>query len=128
MVIMQTSQVICAAEHVKIAAFFDEPARKNLSMFSAKNTIAVTDSELWSAMQQETQRQDGHIELIPSENYTSHAVMKHECSVLTHKYAAGHPYPRYSGGCEYVELGEQLATERLQDRSGAEHANRQPTH
>ena len=57
MVIMQTSQVICAAEHVKIAAFFDEPARKNLSMFSAKNTIAVTDSELWSAMQQETQRQ-----------------------------------------------------------------------
>ena len=126
MVIMQTSQVICAAEHVKIAAFFDEPARKNLSMFSAKNTIAVTDSELWSAMQQETQRQEDHIELIASENYTSPAVMEAQGSVLTNKYAEGYPGKRYYGGCEYVDIVEQLAIDRLKALFGAEYANVQP--
>ena len=95
-------------------------------MFSAKNTIAVTDSELWSAMQQETQRQEDHIELIASENYTSPAVMEAQGSVLTNKYAEGYPGKRYYGGCEYVDIVEQLAIDRLKALFGAEYANVQP--
>jgi glycine hydroxymethyltransferase len=95
-------------------------------MFSRKNTIAVTDPELWAAMQKETARQEDHIELIASENYTSPAVMEAQGSQLTNKYAEGYPAKRYYGGCEYVDIAEQLAIDRAKALFGAEYANVQP--
>ena len=95
-------------------------------MFSAKNTIASFDPELWRAIEQERQRQEDHIELIASENYTSPAVMEAQGSVLTNKYAEGYPGKRYYGGCEYVDKAEQLAIERVKALFGAEYANVQP--
>ncbi|HKB60856.1 MAG TPA: serine hydroxymethyltransferase, partial [Gallionellaceae bacterium] len=76
-------------------------------MFSRKNTIAIVDPELWAAIQNETRRQEDHIELIASENYTSPAVMEAQGSQLTNKYAEGYPGKRYYGGCEYVDIVEQ---------------------
>ena len=96
---------------LKLQPFLTNRPERVFSMFSAKNTIAATDAELWSAMQQETQRQEDHIELIASENYTSPAVMEAQGSVLTNKYAEGYPGKRYYGGCEYVDIVEQLAIE-----------------
>ena len=95
-------------------------------MFSAKDTLAKTDPELWQAMQAEVQRQEDHIELIASENYVSSAVMEAQGSQLTNKYAEGYPGKRYYGGCEYVDLAEQLAIDRLKKLFGAEAANVQP--
>src|SRR5512147_2187002 len=95
-------------------------------MFSRKNTIAVTDPELWSAIQNEVRRQEDHIELIASENYTSPAVMEAQGSQLTNKYAEGYPGKRYYGGCEYVDIAEQLAIDRAKALFGAEYANVQP--
>ncbi|MDO8891558.1 MAG: serine hydroxymethyltransferase [Sulfurimicrobium sp.] len=95
-------------------------------MFSAKNTIASFDPELWQAIEQERQRQEDHIELIASENYTSPAVMEAQGSVLTNKYAEGYPGKRYYGGCEYVDKAEQLAIDRVKKLFGAEAANVQP--
>ncbi|MDO8350051.1 MAG: serine hydroxymethyltransferase, partial [Gallionella sp.] len=95
-------------------------------MFSSKNTIAVTDPELWAAIQHENQRQEDHIELIASENYTSCAVMEAQGSKLTNKYAEGYPGKRYYGGCEYVDVAEQLAIDRAKALFGAEYANVQP--
>ncbi len=95
-------------------------------MFSAKNTIANFDPELWQAIEQERQRQEDHIELIASENYTSPAVMEAQGSVLTNKYAEGYPGKRYYGGCEYVDKAEQLAIDRVKKLFGAEAANVQP--
>ncbi len=95
-------------------------------MFSSKNTIAVTDPELWVAIQNENQRQEDHIELIASENYTSCAVMEAQGSRLTNKYAEGYPGKRYYGGCEYVDVAEQLAIDRAKALFGAEYANVQP--
>jgi len=95
-------------------------------MFSAQDTLAKVDSELWQAVQQENQRQEDHIELIASENYVSQAVMEAQGSQLTNKYAEGYPGKRYYGGCEYVDLAEQLAIERLKKLFGAEAANVQP--
>ncbi len=95
-------------------------------MFSSKNTIAVTDPELWTAIQNENQRQEDHIELIASENYTSTAVMEAQGSKLTNKYAEGYPGKRYYGGCEYVDVAEQLAIDRAKALFGAEYANVQP--
>jgi glycine hydroxymethyltransferase len=95
-------------------------------MFSSKNTIAVTDPELWAAIQNENQRQEDHIELIASENYTSTAVMEAQGSKLTNKYAEGYPGKRYYGGCEYVDVAEQLAIDRAKALFGAEYANVQP--
>ena len=95
-------------------------------MFSRKNTLAVVDPELWSAIQQETKRQEDHIELIASENYTSPAVMEAQGSQLTNKYAEGYPAKRYYGGCEYVDIAEQLAIDRAKALFGAEYANVQP--
>jgi glycine hydroxymethyltransferase len=92
-------------------------------MFSTKNTIAQIDPELWNAMQAETQRQEDHIELIASENYTSPAVMEAQGSVLTNKYAEGYPGKRYYGGCEYVDIAEQLAIDRVKELFGAKFAN-----
>ncbi len=95
-------------------------------MFSSKNTIAHTDPELWAAIQDENRRQEDHIELIASENYTSPAVMEAQGSKLTNKYAEGYPGKRYYGGCEYVDVAEQLAIDRAKALFGAEYANVQP--
>jgi glycine hydroxymethyltransferase len=90
------------------------------------STIANVDPALWAAIQQENQRQEEHIELIASENYASPAVMAAQGSQLTNKYAEGYPGKRYYGGCEYVDIVEQLAIDRLKALFGAEHANVQP--
>ena len=95
-------------------------------MFSRKNTLAVVDPDLWDAIQKETKRQEDHIELIASENYTSPAVMEAQGSQLTNKYAEGYPGKRYYGGCEYVDIAEQLAIDRAKSLFGAEYANVQP--
>ena len=95
-------------------------------MFSAKDTLAKTDPELWQAIQAEVQRQEDHIELIASENYVSKAVMEAQGSQLTNKYAEGYPGKRYYGGCEHVDVAEQLAIDRLKKLFGAEAANVQP--
>ena len=82
-------------------------------MFDQDQTIASFDAELWQAIQQEDQRQEQHIELIASENYTSPAVMEAQGGKMTNKYAEGYPGKRYYGGCEYVDVAEDLAIERL---------------
>ena len=95
-------------------------------MFSKDHTLAKVDPELWSAIQLENTRQQDHIELIASENYTSPAVMEAQGSQLTNKYAEGYPGKRYYGGCEYVDLAETLAINRIKELFGAEAANVQP--
>ncbi len=95
-------------------------------MFSAKQTIASVDPELWRAIEGERQRQEDHIELIASENYTSPAVMEAQGSVLTNKYAEGYPGKRYYGGCEWVDVAEQLAIDRAKALFKADYANVQP--
>ena len=95
-------------------------------MFSSQDSLAKVDPELWSAIQAENKRQEDHIELIASENYVSHAVMEAQGSQLTNKYAEGYPGKRYYGGCEHVDVAEQLAIERLKKLFGAEAANVQP--
>ena len=95
-------------------------------MFDRQNTIAKTDPELWAAIQNENKRQEDHIELIASENYTSPAVMAAQGSQLTNKYAEGYPGKRYYGGCEFVDVAEQLAIDRVKALFGAEAANVQP--
>ncbi len=93
----------------------------------ANHTVANIDPELAAAMAQEVQRQHDHIELIASENYTSPAVMEAQGSQLTNKYAEGYPGKRYYGGCEYVDIVEQLAIDRVKQLFGAEAANVQPS-
>ena len=95
-------------------------------MFASQDTIAKVDPELWSAIAAENRRQEDHIELIASENYVSRAVMEAQGSQLTNKYAEGYPGKRYYGGCEYVDVAEQLAIDRVKQLFGAEAANVQP--
>ncbi|MBI1425571.1 MAG: aminotransferase class I/II-fold pyridoxal phosphate-dependent enzyme [Gammaproteobacteria bacterium] len=95
-------------------------------MFSKKMTIAGFDDEVWQAIQQESTRQEEHIELIASENYASPRVLAAQGSVLTNKYAEGYPGKRYYGGCEYVDVVEDLAISRLKQLFGAAYANVQP--
>ena len=95
-------------------------------MFDRQNTLAKTDPELWAAITDENRRQEDHIELIASENYTSPAVMQAQGSQLTNKYAEGYPGQRYYGGCEFVDVAEQLAIDRVKQLFGAEAANVQP--
>jgi len=95
-------------------------------MFDRQNTLAKTDPALWAAIQGENKRQEDHIELIASENYTSPAVMEAQGSQLTNKYAEGYPGKRYYGGCEFVDVAEQLAIDRIKALFGAEAANVQP--
>ena len=92
-------------------------------MFSPQDTLAKIDPELWTAIQAENRRQEDHIELIASENYVSHAVMEAQGSQLTNKYAEGYPGKRYYGGCEHVDVAEQLAIERIKTLFGADAAN-----
>jgi glycine hydroxymethyltransferase len=95
-------------------------------MFSKDMQISGYDDELWAAIQSEEVRQEEHIELIASENYTSPRVMQAQGSVLTNKYAEGYPGKRYYGGCEYVDKAEQLAIDRAKALFGANYANVQP--
>ena len=95
-------------------------------MFTRDMNIADYDAELWAAMTQEVTRQEDHIELIASENYTSPRVMEAQGSQLTNKYAEGYPGKRYYGGCEYVDIAESLAIERAKQLFGADYANVQP--
>jgi glycine hydroxymethyltransferase len=96
-------------------------------MFSRQqHTIAQVDPEIWATIQAENARQEAHIELIASENYTSPAVMAAQGSQLTNKYAEGYPGKRYYGGCEHVDVVEQLAIDRLKKLYGANFANVQP--
>jgi len=95
-------------------------------MFTSDMTISGFDDELFAAMEKEAVRQEEHIELIASENYTSPRVMEAQGSVLTNKYAEGYPFKRYYGGCEHVDIVEQLAIDRLKKLFGADYANVQP--
>ena len=95
-------------------------------MFSNTSSISVFDSELYDAIQKEENRQEQHIELIASENYASPRVLEAQGSVLTNKYAEGYPSKRYYGGCEYVDIAEDLAIQRVKELYGADYANVQP--
>ncbi|MFV0284556.1 MAG: serine hydroxymethyltransferase [Castellaniella sp.] len=95
-------------------------------MFDRSRTLDQADPDIWAAIQQENTRQEQHIELIASENYASPAVMQAQGTQLTNKYAEGYPGKRYYGGCEYVDVVEQLAIDRLKAIFGAQAANVQP--
>lgn len=95
-------------------------------MFSKSVTLAQYDPDLAAAIAQEDKRQQDHVELIASENYVSCAVMEAQGSQLTNKYAEGYPGKRYYGGCEYVDIVEQLAIDRVKELFGAQYANVQP--
>jgi glycine hydroxymethyltransferase len=95
-------------------------------MFDSEMTIEGFDDEIFAAIQAEERRQEEHIELIASENYASPRVMQAQGSVLTNKYAEGYPGKRYYGGCEYVDIAEELAVERAKALFGADYANVQP--
>ncbi|HEB92528.1 MAG TPA: serine hydroxymethyltransferase [Gammaproteobacteria bacterium] len=95
-------------------------------MFSKEMNIADFDPDLWDVIGKEEVRQEEHIELIASENYTSPRVMQAQGTLLTNKYAEGYPGKRYYGGCEYVDVAEQLAIDRAKELFGADYANVQP--
>src|SRR5690348_16588668 len=95
-------------------------------MYSHEMRIAGYDDELAEAIRRERQRQEDHIELIASENYASPRVLEAQGSVLTNKYAEGYPGKRYYGGCEFVDIAEQLAIDRARKLFGADYANVQP--
>jgi len=95
-------------------------------MFDSDQPLSAYDPEIWAAIQAEDRRQEEHIELIASENYTSPQVMAAQGSKLTNKYAEGYPGKRYYGGCEYVDKAEELAIERVKELFGADYANVQP--
>jgi glycine hydroxymethyltransferase len=95
-------------------------------MFDKEMRIAGYDEELWNALEGESRRQEEHIELIASENYASPRVLEAQGSVLTNKYAEGYPGKRYYGGCEFVDVAEQLAIDRVKQLFGAAYANVQP--
>lgn len=95
-------------------------------MSPLQNTLAGTDSEIWTAIKLENQRQEDHVELIASENYVSRAVLEAQGSQLTNKYAEGYPGKRYYGGCEFVDIAEQIAIDRAKKLFRADFANVQP--
>ena len=96
------------------------------SIFSDSNSIQDYDKELWSSFQSESLRQEEHIELIASENYASKRILEAQGSLLTNKYAEGYPSKRYYGGCEFVDVAENLAIERAKELFKADYANVQP--
>lgn len=95
-------------------------------MFDRSRTLQQADPDLWSVIERENERQERHIELIASENYTSPAVMQAQGSQLTNKYAEGYPGKRYYGGCEFVDIVEQIAIDRAKQLFGAQAVNVQP--
>ena len=96
------------------------------SIFANPQKIETYDSELWEALDRESIRQEQHIELIASENYASQRVMEAQGGLLTNKYAEGYPYKRYYGGCEHVDIAEELAINRAKELFKADYANVQP--
>ena len=96
------------------------------SIFSDKKSISEYDQELWNSFNQESSRQENHIELIASENYASNRILEAQGSILTNKYAEGYPGKRYYGGCEYVDIAEELAIKRAKELFDADYANVQP--
>src|SRR5260221_2096931 len=101
--------------------------RENDQMFNPGKTLHEVDPQLWTTIQQENQRQEDYIELIASENYASPAVFAAQGSQLTNKYAEGYPGKRYYGGCEFVDIAEQLAIDRVKKLFRAEAANVPPS-
>jgi glycine hydroxymethyltransferase len=99
---------------------------KSDSIFSNSESIKEYDEELWSSMINESQRQEDHIELIASENYASTRILEAQGSLLTNKYAEGYPSKRYYGGCEFVDIAEELAISRAKELFKADYANVQP--
>src|SRR5438105_14983684 len=95
-------------------------------MFHRTQTLAKSDPELWEAITAENRRQEEHIELIASENYTSMAVLQAQGSQLTNKYAEGYPGRRYYGGCEFVDIAARLAIDRVKKLFRADAANVNP--
>jgi glycine hydroxymethyltransferase len=106
--------------------FKKKVAAKSDSIFSNSDSIQHYDSELWSSMENEFQRQEDHIELIASENYASKRILEAQGSVLTNKYAEGYPSKRYYGGCEFVDIAEEIAISRAKELFNADYANVQP--
>ena len=96
------------------------------SIFANSQTIKTYDAELWEALARESTRQEEHIELIASENYASKRVMEAQGGLLTNKYAEGYPHKRYYGGCEHVDIAEELAIDRAKELFKADYANVQP--
>ena len=96
------------------------------SIFANSQTIETFDTELWEALSRESNRQEEHIELIASENYASKRVMEAQGGLLTNKYAEGYPHKRYYGGCEHVDIAEELAINRAKELFKADYANVQP--
>src|SRR5260370_36700898 len=105
-----------------VKCFLPSPQRIK-QMFTPARTLHQTDPELWAAIEQENQRQEDHVELIASENYVSPAVLAAQGSQLTNKYAEGYPGKRYYGGCDFVDVAEQLAIGRAEKLFAAESAN-----
>ena len=103
-----------------------QPPDIQLCSFPNSLSMESSDPELWAAMADEAHRQEQHIELIASENYASTVVMEAQGSVMTNKYAEGYPSKRYYGGCEFVDVAEELAISRLKKLYKAEYANVQP--
>ena len=95
-------------------------------MYGNNLSIKSFDDDLWQALEKERIRQEQHIELIASENYASPRILEAQGSVLTNKYAEGYPGKRYYGGCEFVDIAEQLAIERAKELFKADYANVQP--
>src|SRR5258708_38203920 len=100
--------------------------RENDQMFNPGKTLHEVDPQLWKAIQQENQRQEDYIELIASENYASPAVLAAQGSQLTNKYAEGYPGKRYYGGCEFVDIAEELAIPPPKQPFGCGSPHRQP--
>jgi glycine hydroxymethyltransferase len=111
---------------IKNSLFGNKSNSKSDSIFSNTQDIEAYDSELWLSLKQESQRQEDHIELIASENYASNRILEAQGSLLTNKYAEGYPSKRYYGGCEFVDIAEDLAIERAKELFGAAYANVQP--
>ena len=111
---------------IKNSLFGNKSNSKSDSIFSNTQDIQSYDSELWLSLKQESQRQEDHIELIASENYASNRILEAQGSLLTNKYAEGYPSKWYYGGCEFVDIAEDLAIERAKELFGAAYANVQP--
>ena len=99
---------------------------KSDNIFSNISSIKEYDRDLWTSFENEAQRQEDHIELIASENYASKRILEAQGSLLTNKYAEGYPSKRYYGGCEFVDVAENLAIERAKQLFDADYANVQP--
>ena len=104
----------------------DNNLSKSDSVFNNHQSIKDYDKDLWNSFEKEANRQEDHIELIASENYASNRILEAQGSLLTNKYAEGYPSKRYYGGCEFVDIAEEIAIERAKELFKADYANVQP--